>query len=73
MNSWEIIKQTIISISTVEKKFRKIQENPALNGAENGLTADEQEILEKLIALCGEASTAGDEIARRVLGKKKES
>jgi hypothetical protein len=65
-----IITQTLIGIKTVEEKFRKIQENPALNGAENGLTSHEVEILEKLISLSGEASIAADEISKRALNVK---
>jgi len=59
------ILQVLSEIKTVEEKFRKIQENPALNGAENGLTADEIELLNKLIGLCGEVNIAGDAILKR--------
>jgi hypothetical protein len=62
-----IINKVLIEIKTVEEKFRKIQENPALNGAEYGLTAHEHELLEKLISLVGEANIAADEIVKRVL------
>jgi len=62
-----LITQVLISIKTVEEKFRKIQENPALHGAENGLTTAEHEILEKLISLLGEFNIAGDEITRKYL------
>jgi hypothetical protein len=62
-----IIARTIAVISEVEKKFQKIQENPALNGAEHGLTSEELELLEKLIDLCGEVNLAGDAIARRAV------
>jgi hypothetical protein len=65
------IAQVIISIRTVEEKFAKIQENPALNGAENGLTAQELEILDNLIDNCGAAAFAADEIIRRVSGIQK--
>jgi len=57
--------QTLLAIKTVEEKFRKIQENPALHGSENGLTADEHELLGKLIDLCGEVNIAGDAILKR--------
>jgi hypothetical protein len=59
------IMQALLAIKTVEEKFRKIQENPALNGAENGLTTDEHELLAKLIGLCGEVNIAGDAILKR--------
>jgi len=59
------IMQVLLAIKTVEEKFRKIQENPALYGAENGLTADEHELLGKLIGLCGEVNIAGDVILKR--------
>jgi len=59
------IKQTLLAIKTVEEKYRKIQENPASNGAENGLTAEECELLGKLIVLCGEVNIAGDAIIKR--------
>jgi hypothetical protein len=61
------IKKVLLAIRTVEDKFRKIQENPALHGAENGLTAHEQELLGKLINLCGEVNIAGDVILKRYL------
>jgi len=63
-----LITQALIEIKRVEEKFCKIQENPAMNGATFGLTAHEQVILEKLIALCGEVNIAGDSISKRVLG-----
>jgi len=59
------IMEVLLAIKTVEEKFRKIQGNPALNGAENGLTTDEQELLSKLIGLCGEVNIAGDAILKR--------
>jgi hypothetical protein len=61
------IAQVLVEINRVEEKFRKIQENPALNGAENGLTANELEILNKLITQCGEANIAADAISKRFL------
>jgi hypothetical protein len=61
------IAQILVEINRVEGKFRKIQENPALNGAENGLTAKELEILDKIIAQCGEANIAADAILKRFL------
>jgi len=60
------ITQIIIKMKEVEDKFRKIQENPALHGAENGLTAEELTILGKLIELIGEANIAADAILKRV-------
>jgi len=60
----EII-QVLLATQTVEEKFRKIQENPAMNGVENGLTANEHELLGKLIGLCGEVNIAGDAILKR--------
>ena len=59
------ILQVLLSIKAVEEKFRKIQENPALNSAENGLTADENKLLGELICLCGEVNIAGDAILKR--------
>jgi len=59
------ILQAMLAIKTVEEKFRKIQENPALFGAENGLKADEYALLGKLIDLCGEVNIAGDVILKR--------
>ncbi|MDR1363746.1 MAG: hypothetical protein LBJ35_06830 [Spirochaetaceae bacterium] len=64
------IAQFLVEINRVEEKFRKIQENPALNGAENGLTAEELEILDKIIAQCGEVNIAADAISKRFLGLK---
>jgi hypothetical protein len=63
-----LIAKTLVSIKEVEEKFAKIQKNPALFGAENGLTAHEVEILDKLIILNGEAMLAADAISRRFLG-----
>jgi len=64
----DLIFRTLMEIKRVEEKYRKIQENPAMNSTTNGLTAHEQEILEKLIALCDEVNIAGDAISKRVLG-----
>ncbi|MHC6204306.1 hypothetical protein ACYULU_14095 [Breznakiellaceae bacterium SP9] len=64
----DIITQALISTKNVEEKFAKIQENPALYGAENGLTAQELETLEKLSAIHGEAMLAADEILKRHRG-----
>jgi hypothetical protein len=61
------IKKVLLAIRTVEEKFRIIQENSALHGAENGLTMDELQILDKLISLSGEASIAADAITKRCL------
>jgi hypothetical protein len=61
------IARTLMAIKEVEEKFQKIQENPALNGAEYGLTSEELELLEKLIELCGEVNLAGDAIGRRAV------
>jgi hypothetical protein len=66
--NWRLIARTINAIRDVEEKFRKIQENPALHGAELGLTAEEHEMLEKVIEYCGEVAIAGDAIARRHIG-----
>jgi hypothetical protein len=60
-----LITQTLMDIKTIEDKFSKIQGNPALYGAEFGLTAHELEILEKLISLIGEANIAANEIIKR--------
>jgi hypothetical protein len=62
-----IIARTLMAIKEVEENFRKIQENPALYGAENGLTSEKLELLEKIIALCGEVNIAGDAIGRRAV------
>jgi hypothetical protein len=63
-----IIIQTLVAIREVEDKFAKIQENPALYGAENGgLTKQEHELLEKLIELSGEVNLAGNAILKRYL------
>jgi hypothetical protein len=62
-----LITRTLMEIRTVEDKFRKIQENPALYGAENGFTAHEAETLEKLISISGEINIAADEIIKRAL------
>jgi hypothetical protein len=61
------ITRILVAIKTVEEKFSKIQENPSLYGAENGLTTQETEILEKLIDLCGEVNLAGDAISKRCM------
>ena len=59
------ITQVIISIKSVEEKFRKIQKNPSLYGAEYGLTTEEHELLEKLIYVSGEVNIAADAIIKR--------
>ena len=59
------ISRALKEIAVVEEKFRKIQENPALYGAENGLSTHEVEILEKLINSIGEANLAADSILKR--------
>jgi tRNA C32,U32 (ribose-2'-O)-methylase TrmJ len=62
--------RTLVAIREVEDKFSKIQENPALFGAENdGLTMQELGLLEKLIELSGEVNIAGDAILKRYLPK----
>ena len=61
------ITKTLLELKAVEEKFRKIQENLALYGAENGLSAHEQEVLDKIISLIGAANIAGNEIAKRAL------
>jgi hypothetical protein len=63
------IKQVLISIKKVEEKFARIQENPALHGAENGLTDQELGILDKLIVISGEAMLAADAISKRFIGE----
>ena len=60
-----LISQALVGIQAVVEKFRKIQENTALHGAENGLTTKELEILEKLIERTGEANLAADTILKR--------
>jgi hypothetical protein len=67
-DSMDVILQTLISIRKVEEKFARIQKNPALYGAENGLTPQEIETLDKLIAMNSEAMLAADAISRRILG-----
>lgn len=61
-----LINQTLLEIKTVEEKFSKIQKNPALYGAENGLTTHELETLEKLIGQLGVANITLDAILKRV-------
>jgi hypothetical protein len=61
----DIITQAFNNIKDVEEKFARIQENPALYGAENGLTNQECELLKKLIASIGEANLAADAILKR--------
>lgn len=63
----DTITRALIEIKNVEEKFRKIQENPALNGAENGLSTKELEILDKLINLIGEANIAANAILKRTI------
>jgi hypothetical protein len=62
--------RAIMSIKNVHEKFAKIQEDPAFHGAENGLTAQELEILDKLIAINGEAMLAADAIIKKILGNR---
>jgi hypothetical protein len=64
----DTILKTLIEIKRIEEKFAKIQEDPARNGAENGLTNHELEIFEKLIEQIGAASIAADGIIKRQLG-----
>jgi len=66
----EIISKTLSEIKAVEEKFSIIQENPALYGAENGLTAHEVETLEKLLSQLGVANIAIDAIIKRYSLKK---
>ena len=61
------ILRTLLDLRDLEERFRKIIENPGLNGAEHGFTAEELEKLEKLIGLVGEAAIAGNEIAKKYL------
>jgi hypothetical protein len=61
----DVMTEALIRIINIKEKFARIQENPALYGAKNGLTAEESEILEKLIAISGEAAFAAKEILRR--------
>jgi len=63
----EIITKTLLEIKVVEEKFSKIQENPALYGAENGLTAHELETLEKLLNQLNAVNIAADAIIKRAL------
>jgi hypothetical protein len=67
-NDSTIISQVLNEIRIVEAKFAKIQENPALNSPENGLTDRERELLEKLICDIGEANLAAKEIMKRLRG-----
>jgi hypothetical protein len=69
-NSKEPLKSIAVILSNIrdiEEKFAKIQENPALYGAD-GFTADELKIFEQLIVQTGEINIAGNAIAKRVLG-----
>ena len=59
------ITQALLDLRDLEERFRKILENPALNGAEYGFTTEEHEKLEKLVALVGQATIAGNEICKR--------
>jgi hypothetical protein len=68
----KFVPRILADIKIVEEKFAKIQENPALHGAENGFTAQELEILEKLIKYLGEANLAADEISKRWLAGQEE-
>lgn len=61
-----LITKTLIEIRNVEEKFRKILENPALYGAENGLTNEQVELLGRLISLAGEANLAADVILKKL-------
>jgi hypothetical protein len=60
-----LITKTLLGIKSIEEKFSKIQENPALYGAENGLTNQEVEMLGRLITLVGEVNIAADKIIKR--------
>ena len=60
----EIIR-VLLELRDLEERFRKILENPALNGAECGFTTEELEKLEKLIGLVGEATIVGNEIMKK--------
>jgi hypothetical protein len=62
---WVRLARHLSEIREVEEKFRKIQENPALYGAEYALTPHELEIIEKVINLSGEINIAGKEILKR--------
>jgi len=60
-----IISKTLAEIKVVEEKFSKIQKNPALYGAENGLSTHELETLEKLNRQLDVANIAADAIIKR--------
>jgi len=60
-----LITKTLLEIKVVEEKFSKIQENPALYGAENGLTAHELETLENLFNYLNVADIDADAIIKR--------
>ena len=59
------ISKVLSEIRIAEDKFRKIQENPAMFGAENGLTANQLELLGKVISMVGEINIAADTILKR--------
>ena len=59
------ITQLLLKFRTVEEKFRKIQENSSLYGAENGLTNEELLIFDKLISHVDEMNIAADAILKR--------
>jgi len=60
------ITKILIKIKTVEEKFKKIQENPALYGAEHGLTKEELIIFDKFINSNDEVNIITDEIIKKV-------
>ncbi|MCL2721517.1 MAG: hypothetical protein FWD47_09290 [Treponema sp.] len=59
------ISKVLSEIRIAEDKFRKIQENPAMYGAEYGLNVNESELLGKVINLVGEVNIAADSILKR--------
>jgi hypothetical protein len=73
MTDTEFMTKVLIEMKTVEEKYAAIQKNPAMNGAENGLTAGEQETLAKLLAQIGEANIAGDAILERLRGGSRQA
>jgi hypothetical protein len=70
-DTWKTIAKTLTDIREVKEQFAKIQENPALYGAENGFAAEKLALLEQLIDLTGEVNLAGKEIMSRAMAKSK--
>jgi hypothetical protein len=70
-STWKTLAKASTVLREIEEQFAKIQENPALYGAENGFNAERLELLDQVTTQCGVVNIAGKEIARRAMAQSK--